>query len=325
MLTISHNADEGTMLTGTSRDDGTYEVMRTVRSRVGHWKWARSLQCWIVVSSRNRQPKDYHINAAAKMLREAGFEVEVKIDRSVQDTAEAEAQRAGRQDDRVAALEAKADRRAGQAVAADAAHQRAHEALPPGGEPIKVGHHSERRHRRAIDKAWNALGKSVEAHKAAELAADRAETASRTTGHRYNPVTVANRIEKLEAELRADQRLLDGGKRGRAPYITIAEPLPAGEYRNRVIARMEQCVVDIGYWKGVRADQIANGEATGYTKADIAKGDYIRYRYGSWHKVVRVNGKSVTVESLYIEGCTGTVPYHEIRDHKSADQMAAAQ
>lgn len=30
------------------------------------------------------------------------------------------------------------------------------------GEPTKVGHHSERRHRKAIDDAWNNMGKSVE-------------------------------------------------------------------------------------------------------------------------------------------------------------------
>lgn len=37
------------------------------------------------------------------------------------------------------------------------------------GEPIKVGHHSERRHRKAIDGAWNNMGKSVEfSDKAAE-------------------------------------------------------------------------------------------------------------------------------------------------------------
>lgn len=30
------------------------------------------------------------------------------------------------------------------------------------GEPIKVGHHSERGHRKMIDDAWNNMGKSVE-------------------------------------------------------------------------------------------------------------------------------------------------------------------
>ena len=29
-------------------------------------------------------------------------------------------------------------------------------------EPIKVGHHSEKRHRKALDDAWNNMGKSVE-------------------------------------------------------------------------------------------------------------------------------------------------------------------
>lgn len=36
------------------------------------------------------------------------------------------------------------------------------------GEPIKVGHHSERRHRNIIEKAWNNMGKSVEYSKKAE-------------------------------------------------------------------------------------------------------------------------------------------------------------
>lgn len=37
------------------------------------------------------------------------------------------------------------------------------------GEPIKVGHHSERRHRKMIEDAWNNMGKSVEfSDKAAE-------------------------------------------------------------------------------------------------------------------------------------------------------------
>lgn len=30
------------------------------------------------------------------------------------------------------------------------------------GEPIKVGHHSEKRHRKIIDEQWNNMGKSVE-------------------------------------------------------------------------------------------------------------------------------------------------------------------
>jgi hypothetical protein len=36
------------------------------------------------------------------------------------------------------------------------------------GEPIKVGHHSEKRHRSLIERNWNRMGKSVENSKIAE-------------------------------------------------------------------------------------------------------------------------------------------------------------
>ncbi|QIS18570.1 DUF3560 domain-containing protein [Nocardia terpenica] len=180
-LTITHTAAEGTMLNDTVRGDGTYEVMCEVKRRVGHWKWSRSLQQWIVHASRDRQPKEYHIKAAADALRAAGYTVELLIDRTARSAAEAEAAHTERQEDRVAALEAKADRRARQAAAADAAHRRAAESVPPMGEPIKVGHYSEHRHRKSIERAWDALGRSVEANRAAERARDRAESAARTT------------------------------------------------------------------------------------------------------------------------------------------------
>lgn len=44
------------------------------------------------------------------------------------------------------------------------------------GEPIKIGHHSEKRHRKAIDDAWNNMGKSVEASRKAEKHEDKAAT-----------------------------------------------------------------------------------------------------------------------------------------------------
>lgn len=43
------------------------------------------------------------------------------------------------------------------------------------GEPIKVGHHSEKRHRALIDRNWNRMGKSVEMSKKAEAHENKAE------------------------------------------------------------------------------------------------------------------------------------------------------
>ena len=42
-------------------------------------------------------------------------------------------------------------------------------------EPIKVGHHSERRHRKAIEDAWNNTGKAVEMHDKARMHEQKAE------------------------------------------------------------------------------------------------------------------------------------------------------
>ena len=38
----------------------------------------------------------------------------------------------------------------------------------PMGQPILIGHHSEKRHRRTLDRSWNAMGKSVEMTRLAE-------------------------------------------------------------------------------------------------------------------------------------------------------------
>jgi len=43
------------------------------------------------------------------------------------------------------------------------------------GEPIKIGHHSEKRHRKIIEEQWNNMGKSVEFSKKAEGHESKAE------------------------------------------------------------------------------------------------------------------------------------------------------
>jgi hypothetical protein len=42
-------------------------------------------------------------------------------------------------------------------------------------EPIKIGHHSEKRHRKVVEDAWNNMGKSVEFSKKAEEQEGKAE------------------------------------------------------------------------------------------------------------------------------------------------------
>ncbi|WP_308116676.1 DUF3560 domain-containing protein [Rhodococcus zopfii] len=274
--------------------------------------------------SRDRRAKHPQITATAAALRAAGFTVGLDIDDDYRPTARVEADKIARQAERVDALGAKADRKAGTAEAAWAADAAAHAALPEGGEPIKVGHHSEKRHRRAVEKSWNALGKAVGAEREAAAARGRADAAAETTDRRYAPVTVARRIEKLTAELRRFERDRDGHTRTLytntqtgQKYVETHEAA-TGDYRERVLAEIEHTADEIAYWQGVRAAQIAAGTATAYSREVITKGDLVRY-VGHFHQVLKVNAKSVTIGSIVGGSWTDRVPYSEIRGLRDAD------
>ncbi len=107
--------------------------------------------------------------------------------------------------------EARIDRLESRAAAAQAESTAAYEAahsimkhIPPG-QPILVGHHSERHHRRDLDRIDRNMCKSVEADQKASYYAARAEAAANnTTISSDDPEAV----EKLQAKL-------EGFKRGR--------------------------------------------------------------------------------------------------------------
>lgn len=319
---ITHSAAEGTLVHGTARGDGTNTILKAAGFR-----WFRTLGLWGIAGSRDRQANRYKIGRAAEALRATGHTVIIDIDDTHRPTAEAEADRAQRQEQRVDALSSKADRKAAAASVAWEAEQRAAEALPPGGEPIKIGHHSEHRHRSAIARAHDATRRAIGATEQAHQANTRAEAAAATTAHRYNPVTVKNRIEKFEAEQRRDQRTLDGYRRVVARSATheyVDEFDPAtGAYREQVIARMAQRGDQIAYWKGIYAELQASGAASGHSRDTITKGDLIKYR-GHWYPVVRVNAKTVSVRLHETASWTDRIGYHEISDHRHATTADAA-
>jgi hypothetical protein len=305
-LTITHTHEEGTLIEGTSRGDGTADVLKAQG-----WRWGRSISAWYVPHSRDRLPNLGKIQRTAAALRAAGFTVDTSISTEIRPTAEVEAGKIERQADRVDALDAKAERKTAAENAADERAAAALRRLPEGGEPIKIGHHSEGRHRNAIAKAHTAMSRSVEATRDAEHARGRADAARITTDARYSPVTVANRIEKLGAELRKLERSIteDVYDRGRGYLPATAEQ--QARRAERAAPYIEEKRDQIAYWEGVRAEQVATGRATGYDRTNVQKGDHVKIR-GSWRRVVRVNPKTVSVETGY--SWTDTAPYAEIQE-----------
>lgn len=274
-LTITHTHEAGTLIEGTARGDGSAEVLKANR-----WRWGRTISAWFVPNSRDRLPKMSQINATRDALTAAGFTVDLDVSTERRDMADVESGMIERQAARVDALEAKAGRKSAAEEAADARVRSAMDALPWGGEPVKIGHHYEGRHRAAIAKADAAMRRSVDAGDFAREARAKADAAAHTTDARYEPGRVARRIEALEVE---------GRKLARALTITTATKtvrlqLLADENSDR-----------LEYWRGVRAAQIAEGKAGDYSPATIAKGDLVAYRFADAAIVTRVNAKTVTI------------------------------
>jgi len=81
------------------------------------------------------------------------------------------------------------------------------------GEPIKVGHHSEKRHRALIDRNWQRMGKSVEFSEKAEQHEGKAEYwASRTNDIN---LSMPESIEYYEYKLEQAKELHEGLKSGK--------------------------------------------------------------------------------------------------------------
>lgn len=316
MLTITHTHETGTIIEGTSRGDGAAPILQATG-----WRWGRSIAAWYIPHSRDRLPKPHAIARTAAALRAAGFNVTQDLDLTSRSAAEVEHSKAERQAARAEALSAKAERKQATAVAAEQAHRHHVATLPPAGEPIKIGHHSEQRHRNAVARAHASMGRAVQAHAQASEATHRAEVATRTTSARHNPVTVANRIENLAAETRRIRRELDGHTtRQGTPYAETVPPA-TGQRRDYLNALLTEQSEALTYWQAVRAAQIESGEATNYSAQTVTKGDAVKIR-GHWHRVARANPKTVSVEVLLRPETGYTVtrrsPWAEVQDHRPA-------
>lgn len=83
------------------------------------------------------------------------------------------------------------------------------------GEPIKVGHHSEKRHRKAIEDTWNNMGKSVEFDEKAKeherIARYWAEKADTTN------LSMPKSVDFYEHKLAAAKEYHEGLKSGKYP------------------------------------------------------------------------------------------------------------
>jgi len=311
-ITITHTYAEGTLLDGTTKPDfakgtGPRQVLDTYA-----WRWGHSIGCWYQRNSRDRPAYTYRIERTAEQLRELGFTVEVSIDNEPRPMSDQEAARADRMDGRAAALHDKADRRASAAAGRQAAADQIANSIP-FGQPILVGHHSERRHRRDLDRMHTNQGKALQLGREADQAAAGAASAERHMQHRYNPVTVANRIHELQAELRRYEREM--GPEASEATVAHYEPLRA------------DAATRLQHWQQVRAEQIASGEVVEYGPDNVHVGDWVGGWGSGWYEVAKVNRATVTCNTQRsamppYQWLTNKVPYRRITGLRTAQDMA---
>ncbi|GIG26490.1 MULTISPECIES: DUF3560 domain-containing protein [Cellulomonas] len=306
-LTITHTRAEGTVLEGTAAGDGAAGILTACG-----WRWSRDRGTWYVPRSRDQHARHDLIEATRSQLQRAGHDVEVHVDEQPRDFADIEVDLLARRRARAAALKRRAVTAKARADAAAGAEEAAVRALPPAGEPIKIGHHSENRHRRSMDRAHRATGKRIAADDRARELERQAQAATQSVAARYAPRPVAARIDRLDAELRQKLRALarlEAGEPGTVDARTRS-------LLQEQIALLEQ---ELEHWTATRAAQIADGLAVDYGPHNVRPGDQVQIS-GHWYRAVRANRATVTVDMAGGRR-TATAPWRNVTDHNPANQQ----
>lgn len=142
----------------------------------------------------------------------------------------------------------------------------------PLGQPILVGHHSERRHRRAIEKIDNAMRNSVEEEKKAKYLSQRANGVGTAGISSTDPEALRKLKEKLEGLEKLQQQMKDANRILRNKKRTNEEKLQdLVEYGFSKAAAKAMMVPDYANRIGFAPYQLSNNNQTiGNTKKRIA-------------------------------------------------------
>ena len=114
---------------------------------------------------------------------------------------------AERKEARIDRLESRAARAQAESAAAYNMARSIMDHIPPG-QPILVGHHSEKRHRRDLDKIDRNMRKSVEADEKASYYASRAEAAASNTAISSDDPDAVKKLQAKLEGLQADQAMM---------------------------------------------------------------------------------------------------------------------
>lgn len=279
MITIVHDHADGTVLIGSTKGDGVYEVARSHGFR-------HSREAGIYLpGSRDRDPRRHIIEACAESLRGNGFEVTVLIDDSWRPAAVREAARQQRADERLERLDGAATAAASRRDAYQAAGDRVFAGI--AGEPMKPDHYNYRRDLAIREKGWASLERASDARHEAVKLSRRAEAVRDHAAAKENPRAIMRRVERLEAERRGVEREL-------AEAIKVGS---AQSYLDRCQRKIDRLAEDIAHQNSKLAAHADSGEFVAWSPDNLVAGDRVKVRSHGWFMIKRVNRRSVSLDS----------------------------
>lgn len=164
----------------------------------------------------------------------------------------------------------------------------------PMGQPIMVGHYSEGRHRRDIERMQDNTRAAIDHSRKAQAHASRAEGIRRWEEERLSAPVTIRRIAKLEAQERQAVRYLEGGY---------------GQLHAGIEPRLAEIREELAYWRAHLGKLAAEG-AKVWTREDFQVGDRVKAPHLG--TVERVNAKSLTVRFDLMPQFTRTVRYDKV-------------
>jgi hypothetical protein len=304
---IEHSAD-GTLLHGTTRGDT--EVIAVLKTK--GFRWSRNLDAWYLPRNWTEPTRLQRVRATVADLEALSNGPTVAVDIDVlkprRPAAERDADRRARAEARAERLDQRAATAAAASESAAAAAKRISDSIP-FGQPILLGHHSQPRHEAALRRMRRHDETAWEQHKRALSAAEGADSARLAASAQESLVTIGNRIERTEAEVRRLEQRIHGAE---------------GTYR----AGLERELAELADLLAFDRAKLAEAGGVVYGRDNVRPGDLVQIR-GQWYPVVRANQKTVSVPSAMAAAdnsrWTNTAPWREVTDRLAISEATADQ
>ncbi|PMD95504.1 hypothetical protein BWI97_14205 [Siphonobacter sp. BAB-5405] len=176
----------------------------------------------------------------------------------------------------------------------------------PMGQPILVGHHSERGHRRLIQKSDDAMRRGVQGEKKADY---------------YDQRAVSAQITADASQLKDKGYLMRRIKENQKTINTYQKKWKPGTFETR--DGYLDAVEKLAFYQRKLAELAASGVVV-VSKEVLKKAGATAVKFwDGWREIVRINEKSVTVTTGY--SWTRTVPYDEIKDWRPKAEEKPAE